>query len=229
MDDTVQIEARDGSGSFAAYAALPPGATAGIVVVQEIFGVNAGVRGMVDGWAAQGFAALAPDLFWRLEPGVDLDADVPEEAQQAFALYGRFDRDLGIADIEAAIGALRARGCTRVGVVGYCLGGTLAYLAATRTDSDASVGYYGVGIENFLNESNAIGKRLLLHVAARDHLASDAARARVAEGLRDNRHVTIRSYDADHAFARHAGRARVDALARDADAATLAFFREHLA
>ena len=229
MGETIRIAARDGTEDFGGYLAAPDGARAGIVVVQEIFGVNAGLRAMADGWASHGFTALVPDLFWRLEPGVELDADVPAELERAYALMGRFDLVTGIADIAAAIHALRARGCGHVGVVGYCLGGLLAYLAATRTDSDASVGYYGVNLDKFLGEQHAIGKPLMLHVGARDHLVSDAARDAVAAGLAGNRHVTLHSYDADHAFARHAGSTRVDALAEQADARTLAFFGEHLA
>ena len=232
MAATIDIPARDGSGSFTGYLATPAAASdpapAGIVVIQEIFGINAGVRALADGWAAAGYAALAPDLFWRLQPGIELDPDVPAQQQQAFELYGRFDVDTAIADIEAAIKTLRAHGCKRVGVVGQCLGGLLAYLAATRTDSDASVGYYGIGIDARLGEAHAIGKPLLLHIATRDHFVSAEARAAVQTGLADNRHVTMHDYDADHAFARHSGSARVDDLAKVADARTAAFFREHL-
>lgn len=230
MGTTIKLEARDGSGVFTAYNAGPETtATSGIVVVQEIFGINHGIRAMVDGWAAQGFAAIAPDLFWRLEPGIELDADKPEEFKQALDLMGRFDADAAILDIESAIKALRAQGCTKVGVVGYCLGGFLAYLSATRTDSDATVGYYGVNIDAKLGEAAAIGKPLMLHIATRDGFVPPDKAAKVREGLADNRHVTIHDYDADHAFARNEGSARVPALAEQADARTLAFFREHLA
>lgn len=224
-----QIAARDGSGSFTAYLAEAPAAKAGIVVVQEIFGVNAGIRAMADGWVEQGFAAVAPDLFWRLEPGVQLDPDDPEQFKQALALMNRFDLDKGVADIEAAIQSLRARGCHKVGVVGYCLGGLLAYLSATRTDSDATVSYYGVNIDKFLREQHAIGKPLLMHIGLRDHFVSAEARAAVDAGLAANAHVTTQGYDADHAFARAIGSSRVPELAELADARTLAFFKEHLA
>ena len=230
MGTTIKLEALDGTGIFTAYNAGPATtATAGIVVIQEIFGINSGIRAMVDEWAAQGFAAIAPDLFWRLEPGIELDADTPADFQQALALMGRFDADKGIVDIEAAIKALRAQGCTKVGVVGYCLGGYLAYLAATRTDSDASVGYYGVNIDSKLEEASAIGKPLILHIATRDGFVPPEKAAKVREALSTNRHVTTYDYDADHAFARHEGSSRVPALAEQADARTLAFFREHLA
>lgn len=230
MGEKIDLAALDGSGRFLGYLASPSEKTAmGIVVVQEIFGINPGIRAIVDGWADNGFAAIAPDLFWRLEPGIELDADVPEQMQQGFDLMKRFDRDKAIADIETAIKALRSRGCAKVGVVGSCLGGFLAYLTATRTDSDATVGYYGIGIDAKLGEVNAIGKPLLLHVAARDQFVAPDKQAAIHAALDDNRHVTLYDYDADHAFARHAGKTRVPELAEQADARTLAFFREHLA
>ncbi len=229
----IDLNALDGSGSFTGYLATPAAdngnaGSAGIVVVQEIFGINAGIRAIADGWAAQGYTALAPDLFWRLQPGVELDADVPAQAEQAFALYKQFDPDKAVADIEVAIKTLRAHGCSKVGVVGYCLGGLLAYLSATRTDSDASVSYYGGGIDARLGEAAAIGKPLLMHIAGRDHFVPEAARAAITAALTPNRHVTVYTYDADHAFARHSGSARVPAMAEQADARTQAFFAEQL-
>jgi len=232
MATRIDLAALDGSGNFGGYLTTPgetgAAAAAGIVVIQEIFGVNAGIRAIADGWATQGYTALAPDLFWRLQPDVELDADVPAEAAQAFALYHRFDIDKAVADIEVAIKALRAHGCSTIGVVGYCLGGLLAYLSATRTDSDASVSYYGGGIDARLNEAAAIGKPLLMHLAGRDHFVTDAARAAIGAGLTPNRHVTLYTYDADHAFARYSGSARVPAMAEQADARTQSFFSEHL-
>jgi carboxymethylenebutenolidase len=228
MGETIQIKARDGSGSFAAYAAGPSDARAAIVVIQEIFGINPGIRQMVDGWAAKGYRAVAPDLFWRLQPGIELDADVPEQFQQAIGLYQKFDVDKGIADIEATITALRHQGVAKVGAVGYCLGGLLAYLTATRTDSDATVGYYGVGIDGKLGESHAIARPLLLHIATRDGFVPAEAQAKVHAELDAHPRVTIYDYDADHAFARAIGSARVEALAQQADARTAAFFADHL-
>ena len=225
----IRIDARDGAGDFAAYLAETPGARAGIVVVQEILGVNAGIREMTESWAAQGYTAIAPDLFWRIVPGVELDADKPDDFKQALDLLGGFDIDKGILDIEAAIKSLRARGCSKVGVVGYCLGGQLAYLSATRTDSDATVGYYGVNIDKYLGEQHAIGKPLMLHNAALDHFVTAEAKAAVRSGLAANPHVTLHDYQADHAFARVGSKTRVPELADEADARTTAFFRANLA
>lgn len=225
MGETIEIAALDHGGPFRGY--LAGEGPAGIVVVQEIFGINAGIRQMVDGWAAQGYAALAPDLFWRLSPGVELDPDMPDQFQQAITYYQQFDVDKGIADIEAAIKALRARGCRRVGVVGYCLGGLLAFLAAARTDSDATVGYYGVGIDQKLGEAHAIARPLMLHIASEDHFVPSDAQAKVHAELDGHPRVTLYDYPADHAFARGVGASRVEALAQLADGRTVAFFSKY--
>lgn len=232
MAGTIDIDARDGSGSFTAYVAEPRGAPRGaIVVIQEIFGVNPGIRRKCDDWAAKGYLALAPDLFWRLEPAVELDPDVEAEFQQALGLMNRFDQKLGVDDIEATIKAARARlgSGGKVGVVGYCLGGRLAFMAATRTDSDASVGYYGVGIDNLLGEKHAIARPVLLHVAGADHFVTPDVQAKMHEGLDDHPKVTLVDYPGeDHGFATESGKRRSDAAAQRADARTEAFFAEHL-
>lgn len=231
MGERIEVAARDGSGSFGGHLAVPAGGSGpGIVVIQEIFGVNAGIRAMCDDWAAQGFVAYAPDLFWRIEPGIELTDKSEAEWQRAFELYQAFDVDKGIEDIEASIRAVRGRPeCTgKVGVVGFCLGGLLAYLSATRTDADASVGYYGVGIQDKLNESHAIANPLLLHIATQDKFVPPEAQAKIREGLGGNRHVTLYDYDADHAFARVDGTSRVEGCAQAANARTLDFFRQHL-
>ncbi len=228
MSETMQIASLDGAGGFEAYAAGPTSATAGIVVVQEIFGINPGIRQMVDGWGALGYRAISPDLFWRLEPGVSLDADKPDEMQHAFGLYQRFDVDLGITDIAASIRALRAAGCATVGVVGYCLGGLLAYLSACRTDADASVGYYGVGIDGKLDEADAIAQPLMLHIATEDGFVPAEAQAAVHARLDGHPRCTLHDYKADHAFARAIGSSRVPDLAALADQRTADFFKDNL-
>lgn len=228
---TIHIDASDGSGSFDAYVAESQGTPRGaIVVIQEIFGVNPGIRKKCDDWAAAGYLAFAPDLFWRLEPGIELDPDVPDELQQAFGWMNKFDQQLGVADIEATIKAARARlGGGKVGVVGYCLGGRLAFMAATRTDSDASVGYYGVGIDNLLGEKNAIARPVLLHIPQADHFVSPEAQAKMHEGLDDHPKVTLFDYPGeDHGFAAEMGERRSETAAQLADERTAAFFAEHI-
>ena len=230
MNSYCDIAASDGSGSMKAYLGIPAGKPkAGIVVIQEILGVNKDVRAMTDAWAASGYAAIAPDLFWRLKPGVELDADIPDEFQEGLDLMQKFNADKSVEDLAASIAALRSRGCAKVGVVGYCLGGRLAFLCAARTDSDATVGYYGVGLDNLLGERQNISKPLLLHIATRDKFSPPEAQAKVRAALKDNPLVTIYEYDADHAFARGSGSARVPALAQQADARTQAFFGDKLA
>jgi carboxymethylenebutenolidase len=228
----ISIDTIDGSGSFEAYVAEPQGTPrAAIVVIQEIFGINPGIRAKCDHWASQGYLALAPDLFWRLEPGIQLDPDVPEEFQRALSLMGKFNQDAGIRDIEATIRAARARmGGGKVGVVGFCLGGRLAFMTATRTDSDACVAYYGVGIDNLLGEKHGIARPVLLHIAGDDHFVTPDVQAKMHEGLDDHSRVTMETYPGvDHGFATESGKRRSNEAAELADSRTDAFFAKNLA
>lgn len=225
------IDALDETGSFSAYVARPAGTPrAAIIVIQEIFGVNQGIRQKCDGWAAKGYMAVAPDLFWRLQPGIELDADVPEQFEQALDWMGKFDQDKGVADIESTIQAVRAElGGGKVGAVGFCLGGRLAYMTAARTDIDASVGYYAVGIDGLLGEKHAIAKPLLLHIPQADHFVSPEVQAKMHEGLDDHPKVTLYDYPGeDHGFAAELGKRRSEEAAQLADKRTADFFAEHL-
>ncbi|RDE04590.1 dienelactone hydrolase family protein [Sphingomonas aracearum] len=232
MTATIDIPALDGSGHFSAYRADPAGTPkAAIIVIQEVFGVNSGIRRRCDQWAEKGYLALAPDLFWRIEPGLDLDPDIPEQFQKGLSMIEPFDQQLGIADVEATIrfarGALPSGG--KVGVVGYCLGGRLAYMTAARTDADATVGYYGVGIDGLLDEKHAIANPLLLHIPEEDHFVDKAAQARMHAGLDDHPKVTLYDYPGeDHGFATEFGQRRSEESAQLADSRTAAFFAEHL-
>ena len=218
--------------SFPAHVAEPAGTPrAAIIVIQEIFGVNEGIRRKCVRWAALGYLAIAPDLFWRLEAGVELDPDREDEFKRALDLMGRFDQDQGISDIEATIRAARARlGQGKVGCVGYCLGGRLAYMTAARTDIDASVGYYPVGLPNILHEKNAIARPLLLHVAGADHFVPADQQKIMHDALDDHPRVSLYDYPGqDHGVAAEMGMRRSDEAARLADSRTEAFFEEHLA
>lgn len=227
----VTIESLDGSGGFRAYRADPEGKPRGaIVVIQEIFGVNEGIRRKCDHWASLGYVALAPDLFWRMQPGIELDADISEQMQQALDWMGKFDQDKGIADIEATIREARdLAGSRKVGVVGYCLGGRLAYMTAARTDADASVGYYAVGVDELLGEKHGIANPLLLHIAGDDGFVSKEVQAAMHAGLDNHPKVTLHDYAGeDHGFAAEMGKRRSDAAAKLADGRTEAFFAEHI-
>ena len=204
---------------------------AAIIVVPEIFGVNAGIRRKCDDWAGLGYLALAPDIFWRFAPGVELDPDVPEQLQQAFGYFQQFDADAGVKDIEAAIHHLRrSEGCAKVGLVGFCLGGRLAYMAATRTDISASVGYYGVMIDQMLGESHAIAHPLMLHIPTADHFVGAEAQAAIHAGLDGHPKVALHDYAGlDHGFAAETGDRRDEAGAALADQRTREFFAQHLA
>ncbi len=228
----IEIKTLQGDESFNAYLAEPDEAPRGaIVVIQEIFGVNAGIRRKCDRWAELGYVAVAPDLFWRIEANVELDPDIEEEFKQALELMGRFDQDQGIADIEAAIRAARARlrEGGKVGCVGYCLGGRLAYMTAARTDVDASVGYYAVGLDGLLHEKNAIARPLMLHIAGEDGFVPAEIQRKVHEGLDGHPRVTLHDYPGeDHGFAAETGRRRSEDAARLADRRTEEFFAEHI-
>ena len=219
-------------GTLSAYVAKPAAAKApAVVVIQEIFGVNQVMREVCDRLAAQGFLAVCPDLFWRLEPGVDITDQSKAEWDKAFDLMTRFDVDQGVEDIRATIDQVRASGgCSgKVGAVGYCLGGRLAFLIATRTDSEASVGYYGVGIEAYLPEAEKLAHPLMLHIAEDDGFVSKEAQAMITGALKDHPQVTLHTYPGcDHAFARPGGAHYNPAAAAQADARTLAHFRQHL-
>ena len=229
---TLTIDTLDGTNQFTAYRADPEETPrAAIVVIQEIFGVNAGIRAKCDRLAEQGYLAIAPDLFWRIAPAVDLNPDVPEEMQRALDLMGQFDQTAAIADIEATIRV--ARGLVsggKVGAIGFCLGGRLAYMTAARTDVDASVGYYAVGIDGLLDEKHAIAKPLMLHIAGADHFVPAEVQAAMHAGLDDHPKVTLHDYPGeDHGFATELGDRRSDAAARLADDRTAAFLAQTLA
>ena len=230
MSETVGISTLDGQGRFDAYCARPQGTPrAAIVVIQEIFGVNPGIRRKCDRLAADGYLALAPDLFWRVEAGVELDPDVPGQFQRALELMGRFDQDQGVADIEATIRHARGLGCGKVGAVGYCLGGRLAFMVAARTDADASVGYYAVGVDSLLREKHAIANPLMLHVAGSDGFVPPPVQQAMHAGLDDHPKVVLHDYPGeDHGFATESGQRRSEAAAALADRRTAAFFAEHL-
>jgi len=230
MGETVTIKTDDGS--FSAYVARPAAPRApAVVVIQEIFGVNAVMRQITDGLAAQGYLAICPDLFWRIEPGIDITDQSEAEWKRAFELFNAFDVDAGVKDIAATIAQVRKDpGCNgKVGDVGFCLGGLLAFLTAARTDADASVAYYGVGIEARTAEAEKLAGPLLMHIAEEDQFVPKTAQALILKALKDHPLVTIHTYPGrDHAFARPGGEHYDAADAKIAGERTLAFFKANL-
>lgn len=227
----VTVKSFDG-GEFDAYLALPAGGFGpGIVVLQEIFGVNQFMRDVADWYAAHGFVALCPDLFWRQERGVQLTDKSEADWQKAFALYNGLDEAKAVADSAAAVAFLRQHpACSgRVGAVGFCLGGNLAYLLSVRFQPDCAVGYYGVSIEKTLGESENLSSSLMLHIAGRDKFCPPEAQKQIHAALDSNPLVTIHDYaEQDHAFGRPGGEHYDAAAAELADLRTLEFFVRNL-
>lgn len=203
---TMNVDATDGSGGFAVLVVEPERKPAGaVVIIQEIFGVNDVMRATAAQVADMGFFAVVPDLFWRLQPGIDLTDKSEAEWKQAFDYMNRFDQDLGIEDLRATLKFARALpGCNgRAATMGYCLGGRLAFMMAMRSDADLNVAYYGVGLEGLLGELGAVHKPLVVHMAALDKFSSPEAQARIAAAADSNPHVHPYVYaGVDHAFAR---------------------------
>jgi carboxymethylenebutenolidase len=203
--NSYEVTIKGADGDFMGYLSTPAGGGPGVIVIQEIFGVNGWLRDVCDMLADHGFMALAPDLFWRIQPGVQLDPTIEAEFNEGLGLYGKFDVDKGVEDIQASINDLRKReGCRgKVGTTGFCLGGLLSFLSATRTDSEANAGYYGVGIDELLGEAGNIKTPTILHIAEKDSFVPTEASDKVRAGLKDNQMVTIYSYaGCDHGFAR---------------------------
>jgi carboxymethylenebutenolidase len=202
---SITIQASDGSGSFSAYLVEPKAKPAEVVVlIQEIFGVNQAMRDIAAWVADMGFIAVCPDLFWRIEPGIDITDRTEAEWKQAFELFNRFDQAKGINDLKATVSAARklpgANG--RVGTMGYCLGGRLAFMMAEQSDADVNISYYGVGLDNLLGDLGNVRKPLIVHVADKDEFFPPEGRAKVVEAVTGHQQIACFTYPgADHAFA----------------------------
>lgn len=225
------IPTKDGK-AFSAYLAAPsrrPAPT--VIVIQEIFGVNAELKTKCAALADQGFLAVAPDLFWRIKPGVDLTDGSEAEWAQAMVYYRQFDVDKGVMDLRAVLHTMRGHAwCSgKVGAVGYCLGGKLAYLMAARSSIDSAVSYYGVGLEDLLSEAEAIRHPLVLHIAGQDEYVPPEAQRAIKAALEKNPAVTLYEYPhAKHAFSRWNGQNYDAHATKDAHARTLAFLARTL-
>ncbi len=230
MNERITIGTPDGS--FRAYVAHPATTPApSIVVIQEIFGINADVRQTCDTLAEHGYIAVAPDLFWRVQPGVDMSDQTQEEWKKAMALYKAFDIEKGVEDIATTLATARALpGANgKAGVMGHCLGGLMTFLSAVRGKPDAAVAYYGGRTQDYLDELPALACPMLIHLAGEDEYMPAPARAAIVAAVQGNPAVEVHTYAGqNHAFARHGGTHYDAEAALLADARTYAFFEENL-
>ena len=230
MDNRIVIEAPEGT--FGAYIARPTvQAAPAVVVLQELFGVNADIRATCDELAAQGFIAIAPDLFWRQEPGVDLDVTSEVSWQHGLRLYTAFDRDAGARDVmetvRTAVELKESSG--RVALLGFCLGALMAFLTAARYEVDAAVAYHGSDTEKYLAEVDGLEAPLLMHLGEEDEFISKQAQAEIKAALAGQANATVYSYPGQrHAFARHNGTHYNAAAAALANARTREFLHQKL-
>jgi carboxymethylenebutenolidase len=207
MTDRIAIEGRDGA--FGAYIARPEALPApAVVVLQELFGVNADIRKTCDELAERGFIAVAPDLFWRQEPDVDLSVTSEADWQHGLRLYQGYDRDAGVRDIKDTLDAVaKLSDCTgKIAVQGYCLGALMTFLTAVRCHVDAAVAYHGADTEKYLGEIGNLSAPLLMHLGEEDEFITKVAQAQIKKALASNPYATVYSYPGQrHAFARHNG------------------------
>jgi len=227
----ITISSFDGK-SFGAYCAMPAkGHGPGLIVIQEIFGVNVSMRQICDDFAAKGYIAVCPDLFWRQQPGVQITDKTPAEWDRAMELYKGFDGEAGVRDLLSTLAYVRTmKGCSgKVGAVGYCLGGRLAYLMASRSDVDATSSYYGVGLDGLLDEIHEIRMPLILHIAALDKFVPEPVRQKILKAVARNPVIQAYVYEGvDHAFARPGGQNYNKAAAELANERTNQLFTEYL-
>ena len=230
MENRITVKGSDGE--FAAYIARPPTLSAPVVIVlQELFGVNADIRTTCDELAAQGFIAIAPDLFWRQEPGVDFDVTSEESWQHGLRLYTAYDRDAGVRDIietvRTAVELHQSSG--KVALLGFCLGALMVFITAARYGVDAAVAYHGADTEKYLTEINGLKAPLLMHLGEEDEFISKQAQAEIKAARARKANATVYSYPGQrHAFARHDGTHYNAAAAGLANARTREFLHQQL-
>ena len=200
---TVPIDATDGSGTFSAYVAGPAeGPAPAIVLLHEIYGVTDWVTETADLFAARGYAVAAPEMFWRLEPGFTADHRDSNSRDKGLRYRGLIDRDKAVEDVAATIAWLTSlpKHNGKIGVTGFCMGGTLTYLAATRLKIDAAVAYYGTQIHEHLDEATNISCPTMLHMGDKDDHVPEELAVTIRDALAALPDVTIHRYDAGHAF-----------------------------
>src|SRR5271170_4869668 len=230
MENQIFIESPDAK--FHAYISRPAKLPApAVVVLPELFGVNADIRATCDELAKQGFIAIAPDLFWRQEPDVDLDVRSEADWQHGLRLYAAYDRDAGARDIAQTVRTVvQLPGSTgRVALQGYCLGALMAFITAARHEVDAAVAYHGADTEKYLGEVGGLEGPLLMHLGEEDEFISKTAQAEIKAALAGKPNATVYSYPGQrHAFSRHNGAHYSAAAATLANARTKEFLHRYL-
>ena len=230
MNERITIDTPDGS--FGAYVAKPVATPApAIVVIQEIFGINADLRATCDELAKQGFIAICPDLFWRMQPGVELTDQSKAEWAKAMEFYQNFDIDKGVEDIGAALQVARtyAGSNGKVGVMGFCLGGLMTFLTAARKNPDAAAAYYGGRTNEYVAEFKSVSCPMIMHLGEADEYIPPPAREQITKAAQAHPNVTVYTYAGqNHAFARHKGTHYDEASAKLANQRTYDFFKKHL-
>ncbi|HEY0063217.1 MAG TPA: dienelactone hydrolase family protein [Telluria sp.] len=230
MTNRITIAVPDGA--FDVYVARPEAAQAPcVVVIQEIFGINADMRAHCDALAAKGYIALCPDLFWRLEPGVQLTDQSDAEWAKAMALYKKFDVDKGVQDVAATMDAARglAGASGKMGVMGYCAGGLLTFLTAARHGADAAAAYYGGGTHKYLAEVDQLTTPLIMHLGEADEYIDQSACEQIGQAVRQKPNIKVYTYPGqNHAFARVNGKHFDAAAAQLANERTYALFEHYL-
>src|ERR1700744_4944420 len=209
MNDRITIEGH--AGTFAAYIARPNTLPApAVVVLQELFGVNADIRKHCDELAEQGYLAIAPALFWREGPGVDLRHTSQPNWDHGLRLYQAYDRDAGVKDIKDTIDAVRTLPeCTgKVALLGYCLGALMVFMTAVRNDGiDAAIWYHGADTDKYLGEVDGLHAPILMHLAEEDEFISKAAQPEIKAVLATTPNATVYpSPGQSHASPRHNGK-----------------------
>jgi carboxymethylenebutenolidase len=231
MSQTLTIQTPDGAFQALVIRPATDAPAPVVVVIQEVFGVNDGIRQIAGQIAAQGYIAVCPDLFWRFEPGLSLSDHKPADVEKAVDYYGRYDFDKGVADLVATVAAARTlEGASgKVGVTGYCLGGLMTFRTLAASDADVGVVYYGGRTEEYVAEGARISAPLLMHLAGEDEYVGKAAQAKIHAALDGNPLIEIHTYPGrNHAFARPGGDTYNEADATLANARTAAFLKAHL-
>lgn len=229
----ISLRAPDG-GDFSAWLAKPDNPNGGaIVVLQEIFGINANIRTTADAWASKGFYVIAPDLFWRQEPGIELDPALEADRNRATELLQGLDQPLAVQDALVAAEYLRQlpEMTGGIGAVGYCLGGRLAFLLAMQPGIDAAASYYGVAIQASLGDMEKVRAPLLIHMAEEDHLCPPEAQEAIEKAAASHAdHISVIRYPGvGHAFARIGGGTWDAASAKRANGTTLQLLNARVA